>query len=207
MIVIGKDKTLDNYFIDENGVITDEFGTIQKTKINRYEWFKGARVHQIQMWTNCGWRDSKIWAIHHKDENKLNNSLSNLVYLTRSEHTILHKKGNQNNLGKHLSVEHKRKIGEKLKGENHPFYGKHHSEEARKNMSLAHLGHHHSEETKIKISLGHKGILRNEETRQKISEKTKGKNTWTKGSHWYNDGIKNYRCKECPKGCLPGRIS
>lgn len=140
MIVIGKDKTLDNYFIDENGVITDEFGTIQKTTIKKYEWFKGTRVHQIQLWTNYGWRNTKNWVIHHKDENKLNNSISNLVYLTRSEHSQLHYKnkssGQKNHAyGKHwkLSPETKRKISLSKKGQKF-------SEEARKNMSLAHLG-------------------------------------------------------------------
>ena len=207
MIRLGKDKTLDNYFINENGVITDENGEVQETKVNIYEYFKGIKVHQIQMWTNFEWRDTKIWAIHHLDENKLNNSLNNLVYLTHSEHTSLHDKGNQNNLGKHLSVEHKRKISEKLKGENHPFYGKHHSEESKEKMRSSQLGHTVSEETKIKIGLGHKGRSRNEETKRKISESLKGINTWTKCLYWFNDGVKNYRCKECPPNCIKGKLS
>lgn len=41
MIRLGKEKTLDNYFIDENGVITDEKGNVQKTYINGgREYFK-----------------------------------------------------------------------------------------------------------------------------------------------------------------------
>ncbi len=144
MIVLGKDKTLDNYFIDENGVITDQFGNIQELKFYGGErpCFKGVPIHRIMMYTFYGYRNGKQWAIHHLDENKLNNSLNNLVYLTRLEHIKLHKKGNKNK-----------------------FYGKHHTEE----------------------------------TKRKISE------TLT-GQFWFNDGVKNYRCKECPPGCVKGRI-
>lgn len=109
MIRLGKDKTLDNYFIDENGVITDKFGKVQKTYINGgREFFKKTRVHQIMMYTFYEWRDGKVWNIHHKDENKLNNSLSNLIYLTRAEHTSLHTKGKP-------SIFKGRKISEKTK--------------------------------------------------------------------------------------------
>lgn len=167
MIVLGKDKTLDNYFIDENGVITDLNGEIQKLSVyHGRPHFKGVKVYQIQMWTNYGYRDTKIWDIHHIDENKLNNSLSNLIFLTRSEHAILH-----------------------TKGKHHSFYRK-----------------HHNEETKQKISESCKGRHLTEETKRKMSESHKRKNTWTKCLHWFNDGIKNYRCKICPPGCVEGRI-
>lgn len=39
-----------------------------------------------------------------------------------------------------------------------------------------------------------------------MSESHKGKNTWIKGNHWFNNGVKNYRCKECPSGCVKGFI-
>ena len=29
---------------------------------------------------------------------------------------------------------------------------------------------------------------------------------WTKGKHWYNDGMKNVCAKECPEGFVPGRL-
>lgn len=134
MIVLGKDKTLDNYFIDENGVITDQFGNVQKVGGKTRPYFKSVGVHKILMWTNYGYRDTKIWAIHHLDENKLNNSLSNLVFLTRSEHMRIHKKGNKNpNFGIHFSEEHKQKISEAMKGH-------HFSEETRKKISAAGKG-------------------------------------------------------------------
>lgn len=80
------------------------------------------------------------------------------------------------------------------------------SEETRRKLSERHKGKVLSEEHKQKISTCHKGKLLTEEIKQKISESLKGKNNWTKDLHWYNDGIKNYRCKECPAGCIPGRI-
>lgn len=150
MIRISKDKTLDNYFIDENGVITDLNGTVQELKLYRGTrlYFKGVTVHKIQMWTNYGWRDTKIWDIHHKDNNKLNNSLSNLIYLTHSEHIRLHMKG------KHLNEESKRKMSESHKGKPAWAKGKHWSlrEETKRKMSEANKGKHLREETCKKIS-------------------------------------------------------
>ena len=46
----------------------------------------------------------------------------------------------------------------------------------------------------------------NEETRKKMAEAKKGKNIWTKGMHWYNNGKINTMAKECPQGFVPGRI-
>lgn len=60
-------------------------------------------------------------------------------------------------LGKHHSKETKKKISEKMKGENHPFYGTHRSEETKKKISEHHMGKTLSEETKKKISEGNKG--------------------------------------------------
>ena len=54
------------------------------------------------------------------------------------------------------SLETKRKIGLSSKmrnsGENHPMYGKKHSEETRMKMKQSHTGKHISEETRLKIS-------------------------------------------------------
>jgi hypothetical protein len=57
--------------------------------------------------------------IHHKDENRENNDIENLVLMDKIEHLRLHKKGN--NYGR--------------VGENHPFYNKHHSDEDMERMS------------------------------------------------------------------------
>ena len=95
--------------------------------------------------------------------------------------------------GLKLSEEHKQKISEAIKGKNNGFYGKHHSEESKKKMSLNHedfsgknnpfYGKLHSEETKRKMSeakIGEKhpfyGKHFSEEHKQKISEAMKGEN-------------------------------
>ena len=127
-----------------------------------------------------------------------NRPASELVFLTSSEHQLLHNKGkhpseeakkknSEAHKGKHPSEEHKKKLSEAKKGEKNPFYGKHHSEETRRKIS----------EAKKNMS---------EETRKKLSEANKGKNIWTKGTRWYNDGKENIRAKECPEGFVPGML-
>lgn len=54
--------------------------------------------------------------VHHLDHNAQNNTISNLVWMTESEHRRLHKKGNKNMLGKHHSEEAKKKMSETKKG-------------------------------------------------------------------------------------------
>ena len=72
--------------------------------------------------------------------------------------------------GKHLSEEHKRKIGESNKGRT-PWKGKHHTKEEKKRISTSLIGH----QSPIK------GKHFSEEHKRKISESQKGKN---KGKHW-----------------------
>ncbi len=106
----------------------------------------------------------------------------------------------------HHTEEWKRKVSEKLKGrivsqstrekisqanmgEKHPMWGKHHTEETRRKMSISHIGREqHSEETRRKISEANKGKKhpmfgkhQSEETRKKISENGSGKGM--KGKH------------------------
>ena len=128
MIILGKDKIDERYNIDDNGIITDLQGNIQETTFYRDRpIFKSQAIHKIQMWTKFGYRDTKIWVIHHIDQNKLNNSIDNLVFLTKAEHSKLHKPF----LGHHHSEETKMKISVHYVG----MTGKHHSEEARKKIS------------------------------------------------------------------------
>ena len=111
-----------------------------------------------------------------------NRPASELIFLTSSEHIILHQKG------KHHSEEAKKKIGAAKKGEKNPNYGKHLSEETRK---------------KLRETM--KGKPVSEETRKKLREAAKG-NTNTQGKHWYNDGKINVMSKECPEGFVPGML-
>ncbi len=104
---------------------------------------------------------SERLVVHHKDHNPRNNSISNLCWLTHSEHISLHHRG--------------------LKGEKNPMYGKHHSEESIKKMSETKKGHTTSEETRMKISESNKGEQsmlgkhHSEEAKKKMSEKRKGR--------------------------------
>lgn len=82
--------------------------------------------------------------------------------------------------GRKLTEEWKEHIGDAVRGEKHPFYGKTLSDEHRKHLSEAHmgqvsakgmLGKKHSEETKKKMSDVRMGYKMSQETRNKIGEK------------------------------------
>ena len=60
-----------------------------------------------------------------------------------------------------------------------------------------------SEETRIAVKKGH---FVTEETRRRMSEAAIGKNVWTKGRLWCNNGKINKRAYECPEGFVPGRL-
>lgn len=96
--------------------------------------------------------------------------------------------GGQGPKGKPHSDEHKRLISEALKGEKHPLYGKHLSEEQKKKLSNSLKGKKkppRSEEHKRNASEAQKGKHLSEETRRKMSEARKGKPAWdNKGRHW-----------------------
>ena len=74
--------------------------------------------------------------------------------------------------GKHLSDETKKKLSQAKKGKNK---GKTLSEETRKKIAQAHKGKPLSEETRKKMSQAHKGKTKSEETRKKMSQAQKGK--------------------------------
>ena len=98
-----------------------------------------------------------------------NRPAEELIFLTTREHNAF-KKGKQ-------------------AGENHPMYGKHHSEETKNKMRESHKGKKFTEEHKKKIGAANKG------------------NTNVRGRHWYNNGKENKYCYECPEGFVPGRLS
>ena len=126
-----KNTIFPDFFIDPiTAIITNSKGEIQKIGIHKdgRAYFKGHGLHEWQAHTYLEYK--KGFDIHHIDENKLNNSLSNLVYLTKSEHNIIHKKG------KTLSEETKLKIGKASKGRRH-------SEEWKKKLSAARKGKKH----------------------------------------------------------------
>lgn len=147
-----KDKIFEEYFIDPvTAVITDSNGVPQKTYLHqgRVE-FKRMHVHCIQVHTHLGFKPG--YDIHHLDENKLNNSLSNLVYLTHEEHRRLHSRGKAYMLGKKLSMETRAKISNSLTGREF-------SKEHREHISKSGKGRHWrlSDETKHNMSKAQSG--------------------------------------------------
>ena len=81
------------------------------------------------------------WVIHHRRETiysmeglkeigeYYHRPAIELIFMLKEEHARFH------NIGKHLSEETKRKISKATAGNNNPFFGKHHTEEYRKNKS------------------------------------------------------------------------
>ena len=175
-----KDTILENYFIDPvTAIITNSKGEVQKTSIHKdgRPYFKRHCIHQWQVHTHIGYQ--KGFDIHHLDENKLNNSLSNLIYLTKSEHMKIH--------SENMSDETKRKMSKAMKG-------KHFSEETKRKMSKPLYGKHLSEDHKRKISDSKKG-----EKHPLFGTKFK----------WINDGIQNRKCpldEDIPEGFFRGML-
>ena len=52
--------------------------------------YKTYNAHQIIMFLEYGKWSDRFTNIHHKDENKLNNNLSNLEFISRSDHNRIH---------------------------------------------------------------------------------------------------------------------
>lgn len=97
--------------------------------------------HMTETWWNCS-RKELI-----ENECYYNRKACELIFLTKEEHQRLHKKG------KHLSEEHRRKIGKAHKGKKiKPF-----TEEHRKKISASLNGHQHSKESIKKMSAAFKG--------------------------------------------------
>lgn len=69
-----------------------------------------------------------------------------LIFLTPSEHARLHMKcrtgENHPLFGKHHSEETRKNISESMKGEKNPLFGKHHSEETRRKIAASKKGKH-----------------------------------------------------------------
>lgn len=98
--------------------------------------------------------------IDHKDTNKENNAISNLVWVTQKQNCnngLTRMKNSETKKGKHHSEETRKKMSESKKGEKNSFYGKHHTEESKKKMSKTHTGKILSEEHKKNISKAMKG--------------------------------------------------
>ncbi len=210
-----RDYVSEKYFIDpETAVITDENGVEQPTYLkNGRMFFKGAPVYVIQMHTHVGY--IKRMSVHHIDGNKLNDALSNLMYLTNSSHMSLHFKGKDYSgeknhaFGKHwkLTEEQRKHQSEAQKR----FYANLTEEEKEKRKRRCNMsGWHHTEETKQKLrelSLNNsaaRGRHLSNEQKEHLSEINRGNYCW-------NNGKECIKSKECPgegwvRGLLPRDI-
>lgn len=118
---------------------------------------KNFRVHRLVAMTFLE-NPNNLSCVNHKDENPSNNHVDNLEFCTH-EYNM--------NYGT-IKERKSKKMKGKFKSENHPMYGKHHTEESKQKMSEANkgkmsgenhpfYGKHHTEETKQKISQARKG--------------------------------------------------
>ena len=161
--------------------------------------------------------DFQGWDIHHRGEilpcgrfstddlKKFglywNRPASELIWLRHDEHIALHMTGMKR------STDACKKISEAKKGENNPFFGKHHTKESLQKMSESlsgenhpFFGKHHTKESRRKMSEAHKGKHLSEESRKKLSETICG-------MLWWNNGISNKKARECPgEGWKRGRF-
>lgn len=145
---------------------------------------------------------TQTWDCHHRRGIKEQNlreigeyyhrPASELIFITRSEHISIHKKGIPNGLA----------------AEKNGMFGKHHSEESKNKMSESHKGQipwmkgkRHTLESKLKNSNAHKNKRMSEYTKQKMSESRTGK-------RWINNGIickQLSKNEELPEGWVFGR--
>ena len=170
-------------------------------KHNRHK-FCSEPLELVENYKQAEAENFKGWCIHHRLEIQQDGTrvsaqelidkglywhrpAEELVFMRCGEHISLHNKDKvisaktrqkiaEARKGKAISAEHRKKISEALSGENNPFFGKHLSAETRQKMSEARKGRHKSAETRQKLSEAHKGML------------------------WWNNGISNKCCRECP---------
>lgn len=67
-----------------------------------------------------------------------------LIFLTKTEHTKIHKKGNKNCIGKYHSEDTKKRMSKAKAGNKNPFFGKHLSKEHKDKISKAKIGNHNA---------------------------------------------------------------
>lgn len=147
------------------------------------------------MHTHNGYIPKKV--IHHKDKNKLNDALSNLIYVTNKEHALLHK--DELIIGYERTDDIKEKISKSVNQLMTDEYKKKISDWTKAGMT---------EEVKEKIRQSRLGKKASEETREKLRNRFKNNPNprfSTAGFTWWTNGETNVFSKECPAGFIKGR--
>lgn len=166
-----------------------------------------AEYERVENYEEAVADNENIWIMHHRNGVRIskeelerlglyyNRPPGEFMFLTKADHNRLH---NVN-----ARPETRKKLSDANKGENHPFYGKHLSEEIKKKISDSQKGKQLSEEHKNKISENSakywQGKQLSEETKKKMSESHKCR-------HWYNNGKISIMAKECPEGFVKGQL-
>lgn len=148
-------------------------------------------VSLIENFEQAALDTTQIWDIHHRKETDLkmlqkeliasrqyyNVPASDLIFLTKADHSKLHANASFYNRrpgksvkGKQLSEEHKRKISLVTSGENNPQYGAVWSDERRQKLSNTRKTKIANGEIVVDLSACY-----TEESRKKISEKAKSR--------------------------------
>jgi hypothetical protein len=147
------------------------------------------------------------------------------IKMTAQEHRLYH--GQSKETRKKKSIHNAR-----LSGKDHPFFGKHHTEEAKKTMSEKRKGMlffnngvinkralecpsgfvkgkliSEIERASIQRNAARqKGITHSQYGKKKSIETRRKISESKKGCKWYNNGIQNKMAFECPPGYILGRL-
>ena len=165
-----------------------DYENIENYKAAKKDNFKGWDCHhRLETWTSGGERRPvDISKAELKALNMYyNRPASELIFLRKGEHTSLRK----------VSDSTREKLRAAKQGENHPMYGKHHTEETKNKIAEAMKGENNPMY----------GKKHSDAAKKKIAEASKG-NKNNLGKHWYNNGKINIRAYECPDGFVPGML-
>lgn len=144
--------------VKNNKILKSSKGKNGYLSVSLYKNSKGKtyQVHRLVAFAFIPNPENKPY-IDHINTIKTKNEVWNLRWVTPSENSnnpLTREKlegENHHMFGKHHTEETKKKISETQKGENNPMYGKHHNEEAKSKISKANKGRKCSEEHKKKL--------------------------------------------------------
>lgn len=181
----GKESIL-KYNIEKNGYLS--VALYKDKKIKRH------KIHRLVALAFVdGYEEGLV--VNHKDENKKNNTWTNLEWVT-SQYNVQYSSYKLRK--ENLSEETIRKMSERNQGEGNPFYGKHHTEETRKKLSEAKKGENHpnygkhiSEEQKKKISESNSKKIRCIETGEIFNSLKEASEKYKRGYTGLSKAIKD----------------